>query len=138
MMLEDFVDKVLNVPYKEGGRDYSGVDCWGLCILAYQEIMQIQLPLFSNIYYKDMSNYQETVDNLLNKKDELDEIFEEVNDPQFGDLILCTMLGRPLHIGFVIDRKRMLHTSPQHNTVIENFGGNKWKNKIVGFYRYRK
>ena len=33
----------LHIPYKHLGRDRNGIDCWGLPILYYKEILNIEL-----------------------------------------------------------------------------------------------
>lgn len=128
---------VFTVPYVEGGRTKKGVDCWGLCVLLYDEVLSISIPSYGNVYYQDMSNYEDTVDSIAEIKAAQD-MFEVVDVPTEGDLVLCTYRGQPLHIGFIVDENTMIHASPKNGVVIENFRGLKWQNKIIGYYRYKK
>lgn len=44
MKMEDYI----TIPYREGGRDHGGADCWGLVGLVYQNETGKQLPFFPN------------------------------------------------------------------------------------------
>jgi len=37
--------KYIGLPYRVGGRDFDGVDCWGLLYLVYRDEFNIHLPL---------------------------------------------------------------------------------------------
>ena len=48
---------------------------------------------------------------------------------------MLNVMGRPLHIGVIIDNKKMIHTNRNSGVVIENFTGAKWKPRIIAYYR---
>lgn len=124
---------IYTVPFIEGGRDRKGVDCWGLLVLLFKEFMDTELPTYSGIAYKG-GNHEEAAFDLQRLRDTQD-IFYEVDEPKFGDIVLLTLLGRPLHVGFAINKTEMIHIAPKCGVVLENFRGGKWRRKIVGFYR---
>lgn len=42
-------EKYLSIPYRAGGRDWSGCDCYGLVRLILKEEKGIELPLFETV-----------------------------------------------------------------------------------------
>lgn len=58
-----------------------------------------------------------------------------VNDPQEGDIVLVR--SRPAHIGIVIDPPYFLHAYAGGTSCIESYRELRWRNRIMGFYRYR-
>lgn len=44
-------EKYIGIKYQHKGRDFSGVDCYGLCYLVFKTEKNIILPDFSNLEY---------------------------------------------------------------------------------------
>lgn len=49
-----WAERLLMVPYVEGGRDLRGADCWGLVMLAYRLGRGVELPGHPNLSASDM------------------------------------------------------------------------------------
>ncbi len=130
-----FLTRVFNIPYKECGRDYDGIDCWGLVVLCHKELLGIEIPIYEDILLTSMSNYKSTTAQITEQMNSYFP-FDEITSPKFGDSVLINMLGQPLHIGFVLDATTMLHTTQRTGVVSETFRGLKWQKRIKGFYRY--
>lgn len=134
-MSDKFIEEVLEVPYVLGGRDMSGMDCWGLVVLAYAKIFNIDVPKYTGTQLS-VSNSGTTSDD-IKKHLEDSAPFTEVECPKYGDFALLSILGNPVHIGFMLGPELMLHTSEKTGTVCENIGGIKWKRRIKSFYRHK-
>lgn len=136
MILEELVSKLYDIPYVEGGRDTSGADCWGLCLICLEEYFGVQVEAFQGISYNDgfMDNNTKVAEWIAAH---MGDIFYQAEQPQVGDVILLNVCGLPIHMGFVIDEGLMVHTARGHGVAVEKFLGTKWKNKIVGYYRLK-
>jgi len=124
------VDRFLNLDYKKDGRSFSGLDCYGLVWLYNRIVLRRNLPRFLGKDIYQSSDIEKTVND--NKK-----LFEEVKDPIEGDLILFSILGFGTHLGVIIKKGKMLHIfNEKSNSCIENYNSVKWRNRILGFYRF--
>lgn len=131
-----FINNIMFTPYVECGRTIDGFDCWGLVIVCYKELLGISIPTYEDIVLPSMSNYKKTSSQI---SEQLSSYFPftQVDDPNFGDFILINMNGQPLHIGFVLNKDDMLHTSSSSGVVIESYRGLKWQKRIRGYYRHK-
>ena len=122
------------VPFVPQGRSRDGLDCWGVVWLAYNEVRGIDLPSYADEYKtEDIRNFPH-LEELINKY--LPE-WEETTNPTEGDVVLMRLRGRPIHVGLVIGDGMMLHIEEGIELCIERYGNAFWRNRIIGFYRYR-
>lgn len=133
-MDKEFINKILMIPYELGGRSESGMDCWGLVVMAYKELFGIDVPTYDSTVWS-VSNSHITSEDIKNHL-KSSAPFVEVENPKYGDFVLINILGDPVHIGFMLDSKTMIHTSEKTGVVCENIGSIKWKKRIEGFYRH--
>ncbi|HYD17059.1 MAG TPA: NlpC/P60 family protein [Patescibacteria group bacterium] len=125
--------RYIGLPFAEHGRDRSGVDCWGLVRLALFEQYNITLPSFD-------TDYQRTNDALrisaLVERESLQWRAMPSGAERCGDVIVLRMRGLPLHVGLVLGDRQMLHVEQGIDSAIEKYTGQKWRDRIYGFYRY--
>lgn len=131
----EFIRNAFDIPYKPFGRDANGMDCWGLVILCYKELLGIDIPAYQDIVLSSMSNYKQTASQIQQQIQSYFP-FKEVDKAQFGDFILINILGEPLHIGFALDGNTMLHTTHRTGVVSESYRGLKWQRRIKAYYRW--
>lgn len=134
MTINDFILKVMAVPFKEKGRDYSGLDCYGLCRLGYHEVFGIDLPDYRD-QYVDTGNSRQTrleLSELLSLKKRK---WEQVTNYQPMDVPLFTLGGMPIHVGLMVDKKNFLHCEKKIGTVIERIDSAMWKRRLDGVFR---
>ncbi len=123
------------VPYVDNGRGEKGVDCWGLACLFYQKELNIALPSYSGEY--SSAEEKREVSTLINQH-RGSWIQVPCGEERFGDIVILRLQGYPLHIGIVLDEKKMLHTLKGCGTTIESYESRIWKNRIFGFVRHEE
>ena len=117
--------------------DYVGIpfdkyNCWQLVCLIYKQRFKIKLCDYGNEYIDslDKENIKKIYDREL-------KIWHPIEMPSLGDVIVLKVMGQPWHAGLMVSKQFMLHTERHLESVIESYNGTIWKNKIIGYYRYR-
>ena len=128
------VDWVFDIPFVEGGRSEDGADCWGLVVLFYEKELGISLPKYEDVVLNIGKNHEKTMDQVDAILDTLT-LFEPTDTPEYGDVVLLNMLGRPVHTGIVIAPNQFIHTTHKTNVAVENYSELKWNRRVQGFYR---
>jgi sulfur carrier protein ThiS len=124
-------NKYIGIPFKDGGRDSNGVDCWGLVRLVYKNEFNINLPSFSNEY--STTSDVERLEELINQ---YREGWTETKEPKEGSIVLFRMMGRGTHVGVLVNTTQFLHVNEDSTSTIENISSHRWKDRILGFYNY--
>ena len=88
-------EDLLTVPFKLNGRDKNGMDCYGLCI----ELCKRQGVHLNDIVY-ETQKINENYNQNANVK--------TVKEPIEGGLLEC-LYGDELHVGYLLDKKTVLH-----------------------------
>ncbi len=123
-----------NVHFKPRGRDRAGIDCWGIVYLYYKEILNIDLPSYTDLYSaSDIRNY-EHLHSIFKTEVPL---WQLVDIAIPADVVLLRLRGRPIHVGLVIEPGRMLHIEEGIDICEERYDGIKWKNRVIGVHRYK-
>lgn len=126
-------DDYLGLPWREKGRDRQGVDCWGLCRLAFAEKRGVLLPSYHNDYSNvlDRPAIQRAIDAEIEAK------FAPVAEPDVlpWDFILMREGFRPVHVGLVVEHGRMLHIEADSTSRVQRWTDAEFRLRVVGFYR---
>ncbi len=122
--------KYLRIPYQKNGRDYSGVDCYGLVMLVAKEQANIDLPDINNAPVEEYL-INDIVNDYKNK-------FVKIDKPEpFCLVALSIVPPYTHHIGLVLeDCKRFIHIRESHTARIDSLDSKLWKPMIRGFYKY--
>lgn len=132
MTIQEFANKAIRqgVRFKQHGNDFDGWDCWGLIVVAYKEIFDVELPHYNEEY------------NTIKDKNRLFELFHKGAREMFveiekeriepGDVAILLLEGVPIHIGLLIDKNRILHIEFGIDTCIQPLK----EFRVEGFYRY--
>ena len=100
------INDYLLIKHTPNGREYPYLDCWGLIVDVYREILDIKLHDYTDLTQRDMNK------GLVYERGS--GRFAEVKEPQDYDIVAFFINGRLYHVGLWIGG-RILHTSQQRN-----------------------
>lgn len=116
----DFSD-MIGVPYKEGGRDLTGFDCYGLTIFAARRRGKKLRDINERSHAPELvQEYAPTMN------------VEKISGPE-KDAVIEMRYGNELHIGFCLDDKTFLHTTKTQGVRISRIG----VIPVINFYRIK-
>ena len=127
--------KYIKIPFKDRGRDENGVDCFGLVQMIYQDEFKIQLPSYIETYANEKD--KKAICHAINSEKKLSG-WLETTTPKFGNLIILNLLGRPRHLGVMLDENTFIHCMKGKGTIIENTTDISWRNRINGYLKWKK
>lgn len=152
MELYEFVNRMLcggphggPVPFVEKGRDYDGVDCWGVIYLAFRDVYGIQLPSYVESYTERDLVGTSALARLVSVESRCWSpiwtrgmgIPNHPYDRRPGDVAVFLRQNRPVHTALVIDRRRVLHSEEELGTFVDRIDSPIWQHRLEGIYRYR-
>lgn len=126
------LDNYIGLPFLSGGRDRAGLDCWGLVLLYYREVLKQELPSLDDEYASafDSQRVRELVDCT---KPEVEAVRTE--EPETGDIAVIKLAGIPCHVGVYITPDYVLHIERGKDSCIERLAALRKRARIEGVYR---
>jgi cell wall-associated NlpC family hydrolase len=115
---KDFSD-MIGVPYKDGGRDLTGFDCYGSTIEAARRHGKILRDVKYTSHAPELADEYAPTMNVV-----------KIDAPEKDAVIEMNYKGS-LHIGFCLDEKTFLHSTKNQGVRISRIGSIPVKN----FYR---
>lgn len=106
------LNKYIGIPYKFGGRDFDGIDCYGLVKLFYKEEHGIDLPDWATDVLDLKVRHGEFVDAITSGD------FTEREVPEDGDFVVCFRTKAAYHMGLYYGRG-VLHCVDGKGSVYE-------------------
>lgn len=140
MEIGQFVERALGVPFRDHGRSWESWDCWGLVVVAYEEVCGISLPSYAEQY--EATRGRSSLRQMQGIYALERASWERVWVPVAMDVVLLKVLDRPVHVGLVVAPSRglMIHAEEGANTALERWDRPPWAgagyDKVEGFYRY--
>lgn len=130
--MDSWANSFVGIPYKVGGRDRNGCDCWGLVHLVLDEHYKINVPKFDGA----CAPTAEEAERLMSYNMPLVNVYVP-ETPKEGDIVILKIRNMPCHVGVYLGGGLMLHTLFEHDSAIERVDSPKWAKRIEGFYRVR-
>lgn len=103
-MNRPWFEKYIGLPFVDHGRDWCGVDCWGLVRLVLWVECRIQVPSYGDISAEDLTKVAKEIGGESGREPWLPVIY--VNP---FDVAVMHRRRSPVHVGIMIDDKMILH-----------------------------
>lgn len=116
--------------YKNNGRNYPEFDCYGLIAYLYKKDFGIDLVDFNYI------NSNDTTNSLIFHREMNSKSWERV-DAQKGTIVALRVNGRASHCGYMVSDNEFVHIMQNVGFSRVNINNPKWKNRIIGYYKYK-
>ena len=129
--------KYIGIPFVDGGRDFSGVDCYGVIVLVYRE-EGIKLWDTADYNLKEQTHSKE---NLMLSNYHKDWVKVDDNDLKELDILLFNMdedfPDIPTHVALYIGEGKLLHCMRGHPIHIVKLKNSPMMRYFQGAYRYK-
>ncbi|MBN9471661.1 MAG: C40 family peptidase [Bosea sp.] len=130
---------LVGIPYRDGGRDGGGHDCWGLCRLAYAYVAGIELPAYDAVPCAgEMAETAALVDAVADGQNWIEVALGEARSLD----VLVFRRGRTdRHLGLVLGAAapgRMLHMVEGGSSVVASWSSGVWRWRLIGIRRHRE
>lgn len=119
------VQDLIGKPFERGGRGPDAYDCFGLVMELMRRDGAAAIPDYPAP--PDLSDVEKVVKEVIGDWKEC--------EPRPGCVILFRIKGYGCHVGYLLDRRRFVHTwEGSHGVTIERM--NDWKRRVIGYYEY--
>jgi len=144
-MVPAWADKYIGIPWVSHGRGPEGYDCWGLIRFIAKDQFGWDWPSYDDTYTlgsqaDDVSVYK--VNEGLIKDwhkihDDDQSAFKYIDRTIQGDIIWLKHKSHVVHMGMMLDTRKFIHVSATTDSIISRADHFIWKNKILGYYRWK-
>lgn len=133
MTLMEFLHRVVGLDYRDGGRDWSGVDCWGLIALAYWDVLGVELSDYGDVAPEDALSVRRAIQGGAAQPP-----WQPVPDPAPMDVALIRLPhGRTAgHVGLVVPGGMILHAQRAAGIIQERAARPTLRPRIIGYVRH--
>lgn len=128
--------KYLGLPWKIGGRDRDGIDCYGLVAMIYRDELGIEIDSLTGAYASEDERAL-IASVVAGQKDAGAWVPVEPGHEQEFDCVMFRYAGHESHIGVVVEKGRMIHQLLGRRSAVEPYGAGFWANMLEGAWRHK-
>lgn len=130
----------VGIPFVDGGRDFTGCDCWGLVRLFHLKEFGNQLPAHGETPAADLEGTLEAIGAAAESP-----TWVKVENARRGDVVLLYSVDRDRqgkrvvalrHVGVMVDRSRLLHTEIGTNSVTVPINDHQIRGRVHSIWRH--
>jgi cell wall-associated NlpC family hydrolase len=117
----------VGIKWKDRGRDFGGVDCFGLLLLYYKHIRGVVLP-----DYEYDTTWCKCGDTFF--LEEYQKLWKKTSKPATDDVLIFYGVDGMMHTGICIGSGKFLQSVRKAGVVISRI--NTWKPRFYGAFEY--
>ncbi len=123
---------LIGVPYRERGRDMTGLDCWGVCLLAARDLYGISLPEY---FYTEQDILPHACEHI--RRETGLPHWQPVRAPYpQGAIHIFRIKGFETHCGIHLGGSDFLHSLAGRNSCVESLDSVLWSHCRTGTYQW--
>jgi len=132
--MEGMLESYIGIPYQHRGRTRQGIDCYGLVMLFYREMMKTELPDYREYYSNQWDRHEcgTTIEGALH-----DGRWVPCRVDDLGAVHTFRVMGAVCHVGIVLKDGQFLHAFEGTNSCIERLDDMSWSKRRVTTYRWQ-
>ena len=128
-------NKYLGIPFTSHGRSFSGVDCYGLLFLVYQNELAIDLPPYTSSY-ACADEHSEVAALINDAQAPQSPWFQRHGAAQPFDVLLYRHGRYASHIGIALGSGLLLHVQSSDQSKIERQETPRLKTRLTGVFHH--
>ena len=130
----NWIEKYVGIPFIDGGRDWKGLDCWGLVRLVLKTERGIEVPSYGEISATELSLVAREV-SIESKR----EPWHPVMQSQLFDVTVMHRHIAPVHVGIVVamNPTRILHIEKATHVVFVPVVHKSVAFRSIKYFRHR-
>lgn len=133
MILPGWLPRYIGLPFQDGGRDFRGVDCWGLVRLVLRHEADIEVPSYAEIGARELLAIARAM-----RDDRRDWIEVIPGTARVFDVVLMRSQGStPVHCGVALSSDRLLHIEQGTDSVHVAFSHPRIRDRVASVHRHR-
>jgi len=114
MLPRPWFEKYVGLPFVDGGRDFNGVDCWGLVRLALLNERGVEVPSYGETSALDLAS----VAGIVAHESSVDPWSPVIKEVRPFDVAVMYRHRAPVHIGIMATNAMLLHVEVTTHTCL--------------------
>lgn len=125
-------ERYVGLPFVDHGRDFQGVDCWGLVALVLWHERRITVPSYGETSARDLA----AVAGLV-KTESAGEPWSRITQPRAFDVAVMCRRHAPVHVGIMVSGNEIMHVEEKISAVVVPIDHATIRYRNPQFFRHR-
>lgn len=134
MLKLGWTSRYVGLPFVDHGRDFKGVDCWGLVQLVMRRECQVELPPYAEISALDLAG----IAGILAREAAREPWIPVAGRARRFDVAVMHRKRAAVHVGIMVDAELVLHTEQRTGAVMVPVKSPLVSFRAIQYFRHRE